>query len=61
MKNNGFKLAKERNRRYPVQTITDANYADDIEILTNTHNQDETLIHNLERAAAGRQDGIHVL
>ena len=30
MKENGFKLAKERNRRYPAQTITDEDYADDI-------------------------------
>ena len=29
MKYNGFKLAKERSRRYPAQTITDADYADD--------------------------------
>ena len=26
MKENGFKLAKERSRRYPAQTITDADY-----------------------------------
>ena len=25
MKENGFKLAKERSRRYPAQSITDAN------------------------------------
>ena len=30
MKENGFKLANERNRRYPAETITDAKYADDI-------------------------------
>ena len=30
MKDNGFKLTKERSRRYPVQTITDADYADGI-------------------------------
>ena len=30
MKDNGFKLAKGRSRRYPTQTITDADYADDI-------------------------------
>ena len=34
MKDNGFKLAKERSRRYPAQTITD--YADDIALLRNT-------------------------
>ena len=29
MKDNGFKLAKERSRRYPAQTIMDAHYAND--------------------------------
>ena len=29
MKENGFKLAKERGRKYAAQTITDADYADD--------------------------------
>ena len=36
MKENGFKLAKEGSRRYPAQTITDANYADGIALLANT-------------------------
>ena len=36
MKVNGFKLAKERSRRYPAQTIMDADYADDIVLLVNT-------------------------
>ena len=30
MKVNGFKLTKERSWRYSAQTITDADYADDI-------------------------------
>ena len=30
MKNNGFKLAKEGSRRYPAQTITATDYADDM-------------------------------
>ena len=29
IKENGFKLKKERNRRYPAQKITDADYVDD--------------------------------
>ena len=53
MKENGFKLAKERSRRYPTQTITDADFADDIALLANTLAQAETLLHSLERAAAG--------
>ena len=52
LKENGFKLAKERSRRYPAQTITDVNYADDIALLANTPAQAETLLHSLERAAA---------
>ena len=52
MKETGFKLAKERNRRYPAQTITDADYADDIAFLTNTLSQAKCLLHSLEQAAA---------
>ena len=52
MKENGFKLTKKRSRRYPVQTITDADYADDIALLSNTPGQAETLLHSLEREAA---------
>ena len=53
IRENGFELTKKRSRRYPVKTITDAVYADDIAILANTPNQAETLLHSLERAAAG--------
>ena len=52
---NGFELTKNR---YPAKTITDADYADDTAILANTPNQAETLLHSLERAAAGI--GVHV-
>ena len=48
-----FELTKKRSRRYPAKTITDADYADDIAILANTPNRAETLLHSLERAAAG--------
>ena len=58
MKDNGFKLVKERSRRYPAQTITDAGYADDIALLANTPAQTETLLRSLEQAAAGI--GLHV-
>ena len=57
MKESGFKLTKERSRRYPAQTITDAGNADDIALLTNAPAQAETLLHSLERT----QDGIYVL
>ena len=57
IRENGFELTEKRSRRYPVKTITDADYADDIEILANTPAQAETLLHILERAAAGI--GLH--
>ena len=58
IRENGFELTKKRSRRYPAKTITDADYADDIALLANTPNQTETLLHSLERAAAGI--GLHV-
>ena len=58
MKDNGFKLAKERSRRYPAQTITDADYSIDIALLANTPTQAETLLCSLEQAATGI--GLHV-
>ena len=58
MKENGSKLTKERSRSYPAQTITDTDYADDIVLMANTPTQAETLLHSLERAAAGI--GLHV-
>ena len=53
MKEYAFKLAKERSRRYPAQTIMNADYADDIPLLANTPTQAESLLHSLERAAGG--------
>ena len=53
MKDNGFKQAKERSRRYPAQTITDTDYSDDIALLANTPVHAETLLHSLDRAGAG--------
>ena len=53
IRENDFELTKKRSRRYPAKTITDADYADDIALLANTPNQAETLLHSLERAAAG--------
>ena len=58
MKENGFKLTKERRWSYPAQTITDVDYANDIALLANTPDQAETLLHSLEWAVAGI--GLHV-
>ena len=57
MKNNSFKLTKERSKSYSTQIITDAGYVDDIALLANTPTQAETLLHSLERAAG---IGLHV-
>ena len=38
MKDNGFKLTKERSRRYPTQTITNADYSDNIALTTQHKN-----------------------
>ena len=51
MKENVFMLKNVRNRQYPVQTITDADYADDIALLANTPTQAETQLHRLDQAA----------
>ena len=58
MKDNSFKLVKERSRRYSTQTITDTDYTDNIALLANTPTQAETLLHGLEQAASGI--GLHV-
>ena len=57
IRENGFELTKKRSIRYPAKTITDPDYADDLGLLANTPNQAETLLHSLERAAAG---SLHV-
>ena len=58
IKENGFKLTKERSRRYHAKTITNADYAVDIALLANAPAQAETLLHSLEWATAGI--GLHV-
>ena len=51
-------MTKKRSRRYPANTITDADYADDIAILANVPAQAKTLLHSLEWTAVGI--GLHV-
>ena len=53
IRENSFELTKKRIRRYPAKTITDADSADDIALPANSPNPGETLLHSLERAAAG--------
>ena len=53
MKENGFKQAKERSRRYPAKTITDVDFANDIALLANPAAQAESLLHGQGRATGG--------
>ena len=53
LKENNFKLAKERSRKYPAEAITDADYADDIALPANAPAQAETMLHSLKWATAG--------
>ena len=57
MKENGLLLEKARSRRSPAQTITDVDYAEDIELLANTTAQTESLLYRLELVAGGV--GLH--
>ena len=59
MKDNGFHLTNERSKRYPAQTITDADDVDDIALLINSPKpKAETQPYSLERGAA--DIGFHV-
>ncbi len=49
IRENGFELTKKRSKRYPVKTITDVDYADDLALLANTPNQAETLLNSLDK------------
>ena len=52
-KENVFTLEKASSRRYPTQTITDADYADDIALLANTPTQAESFLHRQGKVAGG--------
>ena len=49
---------RERSRRYPAQTITDADYTDAIALIASPPSQVESLLHCLEQTAGGI--GLHV-
>ena len=55
MKENDFKLTKQRSRMYPTQKITDIDYADDIALLENTPAKAETMLHSLRRHLHSKQ------
>ena len=46
IKENNFKLTKERSKKYPTKTITDANNVDDITLLANAPAQAKTLLQS---------------
>ena len=48
IKVNEYALKKARGRWYSAKTVTDADYKDDLALLTNTPAQAESLLHNLE-------------
>ena len=52
IKVNSFTLEKIISRWYPIETITDTIYTDDLRLLTNTPTQAESLLHNLEQVLA---------
>ena len=58
MKENDFTLKKAKSRQYPVQTIMDADYADDIALLANTPTQTESQLYSLVQVVRGI--GFHV-
>ena len=41
-------IVEKRNRRYPAETMTDADSADDRALLANTPAQAESQLHKLE-------------
>ena len=47
----GLTLSKSTSRRHPATTITDADYAVDLEIFDDTIANATTLLQNLRRAA----------
>ena len=54
----GFTLEAAKSRRYPAKKITDADYADDLALITNKIKDAEKLLHALEDTAA--QIGLYI-
>ena len=57
IKENGFTL-KKTSRQYPAETMTEADYTNDLALLTNTTDQAKSLWHNLEQAEGG--NGLYI-
>ena len=54
----GFMLCKSRNRRHPTVVISDTDYADDIALLSDSIEQAEIVLHQVE--SAGKLIGLHI-
>ena len=59
IKENDFTLKKARNRRYPTESLTDIDYADDVALLTNRPVHAEFQLHSLQQAAGGIDLYVH--
>ena len=53
IRDNGFTLKKTRSRKYPTETTTDADNADDRTLLATTPAQAKSLLYSLMQAAGG--------
>ena len=47
IKENGFTLKKTRSRQYLAETMTDADYADDLALLANTSAKVKSLLYSI--------------
>ena len=46
IKENSFTLKKARSKQYPTETMTDADYTENLELFTNTPAQTESLMYS---------------
>ena len=53
IKENAFTLIKSKSGRYPTETVTDADYTDNLALLANTTTQAESRSYHLEQTARG--------
>ena len=58
MKEYGFALKEAKSRQNHAETITDADYADDIALLANAPTQGESRLHYLQKTVG--DIGLHV-
>ena len=54
IKENGLALINGRNKRYPSEIMTDADFTDDQALLPSTPAQAESQLHSMEEAASSR-------